>query len=104
MDIEFSRSAAKFLQSADRPTCERIRAGILGLMQQPPIGDIRYCRGGSRPRTVCASESIGLSTVIYKEKTVRLISTSEILVHVAGFTNKEGDNHDHTGTGNFDDV
>lgn len=49
-------------------------------------------------------ESIGLSTVIYKEKTVRLISTSEILVHVTGFTNKEGDNHDHTGTGNFDDV
>ena len=45
MDIEFSRSAAKFLQSADRPTCERIKAGILGLMQQPPIGDIKVLQG-----------------------------------------------------------
>jgi len=53
---------------------------------------------------VCALESIGLSTVICKEKAVRLISTSEVLVHAVGFTNKEGDCHDRTGTGNFDDV
>lgn len=45
MDIEFSRSAAKFLQSADRPTRERIKTGILGLIQQPPIGDIKVLQG-----------------------------------------------------------
>ncbi|MBF1694670.1 type II toxin-antitoxin system RelE/ParE family toxin [Selenomonas sp.] len=45
MDIEFSRSAAKFLQSADRPTRSRVKAGILGLIQQPPIGDIKVLQG-----------------------------------------------------------
>ena len=49
MDIEFSRSAAKFLQSADRPTRERIKAGILGLIQQPPIGDIEVLQGWKPP-------------------------------------------------------
>lgn len=49
MDIEFSRSAAKFLQSADRPTRERIKAGILGLIQQPPIGDIKVLQGWKPP-------------------------------------------------------
>lgn len=45
MDIEFSRSAAKFLQAADRPTRERIKTGILGLIQQSPIGDIKMLQG-----------------------------------------------------------
>ena len=45
MDIEFSRSAAKFLQSADRPTRERVKSGILGLLQQPSVGDIKVLQG-----------------------------------------------------------
>ena len=45
MNIEFSHSALKFLQSTDRPTRERIKAGILGLIQQPPIGDIKTLQG-----------------------------------------------------------
>lgn len=50
MDIEFSRFAAKFLQAADRPTRERIKTGILGLIQQPPIGDIKMLQGWKPPR------------------------------------------------------
>ena len=49
MQIEFSRTAAKFLQSADRPTRARIKAGILGLLQQPPIGDIKTLQGWKPP-------------------------------------------------------
>ena len=49
MQIEFSRTAAKFLQSADRPTRDRMKAGILGLLQQPPIGDIKTLQGWKPP-------------------------------------------------------
>ena len=49
MDIEFSRSAVKFLQSADRPTRERVKSGVLGLLQQPPIGDIKVLQGWNPP-------------------------------------------------------
>ncbi len=34
-----------FLQSTDRPTRERIKTGILGLIRQPPIGDIKMLQG-----------------------------------------------------------
>ena len=101
MEIEFSRSAAKFLQSADRPTRNRVKAGILGLIQQPSIGDIKVLQGWKPPSYRLR---IGSSTVICKEIMTKHISTSGILVHAVEFTNKEGDNDDCTGTGNFDDV
>ena len=49
MDIEFSRAAIKFIQSTDRPTRERVKSGILGLIQQPPIGDIKLLQGWKPP-------------------------------------------------------
>ena len=68
MDIEFSQSAAKFLQSADRPTHNHVKAGILGLIQQPPIGDIKVLQGWKPPSYRLRIGNIGSSTVICREK------------------------------------
>lgn len=104
MDIEFSQSAAKFLQSADRPTRNRVKAGILGLIQQPPIGDIKVLQGW-KPSSYRLR--IGKYRIVYsylQREAVPPISISRTLAHAAEFTNKEGDCHDRAGTGNFDDV
>ncbi len=45
MEIRYAKSAAKALESMDRPTKARIRAGILGLTQKPPQGDIKTMQG-----------------------------------------------------------
>lgn len=39
------KSAVKALESLDRPTKARIRAGIHGLTQKPPLGDIKAMQG-----------------------------------------------------------
>ena len=98
MDIEFSRSAAKFLQSADRPTHNHVKAGILGLIQQPPIGDIKVLQGW-KPSSYRLR--IGKYRIVYSylQREGPPISISGTLAHVAEFTNKEGDCHDRTGTG-----
>lgn len=49
MDIEFSRTAVKFLQSTDRLKRTRIKAGILGLLEHPPVGDIKALQGWKPP-------------------------------------------------------
>ena len=41
MEIRYARSAAKALEALDRPTKARIRAGIQGLTEKPPKGDIK---------------------------------------------------------------
>ena len=97
MDIEFSRSAAKFLQSADRPTHNHVKAGILGLIQQPPIGDIKVLQGWKPPSYRLRIGNIGSYSYLQREGPP--ISISGTLAHVAEFTNKEGDCHDRTGTG-----
>lgn len=45
MEIRYARSAAKALEGMDRPTKARIRAGILGLTEKPPKGDIKTMQG-----------------------------------------------------------
>ncbi len=50
MKIIYAKSAAKVLESLDKPTKERIRAGILGLTKKPPEGDIKPMQGYSDGR------------------------------------------------------
>jgi mRNA interferase RelE/StbE len=45
VQIEYSRKAAKYLETLDRPTKQRIKAGIEGLTENPPTGDIRPLQG-----------------------------------------------------------
>lgn len=45
MEIRYARAAAKTLERLDKPTKARIRAGILGLTQKPPQGDIKAMQG-----------------------------------------------------------
>ena len=50
MEIRFAKAARKALESYDRPTKQRIKAGILGLTEKPPRGDIRRMQGYSDGR------------------------------------------------------
>ena len=50
MEIRYARSAAKSLESLDKPTKQRIRKGIQGLTQKPPEGDIKTMQGYSDGR------------------------------------------------------
>lgn len=45
MEIRYAKSAVKVLEGLDKPTKDRIRAGILGLTEKPPKGDIKTMQG-----------------------------------------------------------
>lgn len=45
MQIEYSKKAVKYIEKLDRPTKQRIKAGIEGLTKQPPEGDIKLLQG-----------------------------------------------------------
>ena len=45
MQIEYSKTAVKFINKMDRPTKQRIKAAIEGLTEQPPKGDIKTLQG-----------------------------------------------------------
>ena len=45
MEIRYSKAAAKALNEMDKGTKARIKAGILGLIQKPPQGDIKLMQG-----------------------------------------------------------
>lgn len=45
LEIRYAKSAVKALEGLDRPTKARIRAGIQGLTQKPPLGDIKAMQG-----------------------------------------------------------
>ena len=45
MEIRYAKSAVKVLEGLDKPTKARIHAGILGLTQKPPKGDIKTMQG-----------------------------------------------------------
>lgn len=40
MKIEYAKKAVKYIESLDKPTKQRIKAGIIGLTESPPKGDI----------------------------------------------------------------
>lgn len=63
MEIRYSKAAVKAIEGMDRPTKQRIRAGILGLTQKPPQGDIKLMQGYSDGRLRLR---IGKYRVIYK--------------------------------------
>ncbi len=63
MEILFTKLAAKALESYDRPTKQRIKAGIDGLTQKPPEGDIKPVQGYSDGR--CRLR-IGKYRIVYK--------------------------------------
>lgn len=45
MDIEYSKTAAKYINKLDRPTKQRIKVAIEGLTAEPPQGDIKTLQG-----------------------------------------------------------
>ena len=45
MECKFSRVAAHYIKSQDKPTRERLKAAIMGLMEIPPNGDIKLMQG-----------------------------------------------------------
>lgn len=63
MEIRYSKAAVKAINAMDRPTRARIHAGIQGLTQKPPKGDIKPLRGFSDGR--CRLR-IGGYRVIYR--------------------------------------
>ena len=50
MKIEYAKKVVKYIESLDRPTKQRIKAGIEGLTENPPKGDIRVMQGYSDGR------------------------------------------------------
>ncbi len=50
MEIRYTKTAAKYIESLDKPTKQRIKAGIEGLTQKPPQGDIKRLQGYSDKR------------------------------------------------------
>ena len=47
MIIQYSKAAVKAIQSMDRPTKQRLKLAIEGLLQNPPVGDIKQMQGYS---------------------------------------------------------
>lgn len=45
MNILYSKAAVKSIESMDKATKQRIKAGILGLTKKPPDGDIKPLQG-----------------------------------------------------------
>lgn len=50
MKIEYAKNAVKYIESLDKPTKQRIKAGIEGLTGNPPKGDIKTLQGYSDGR------------------------------------------------------
>ena len=50
MKIEYAKRAVKYIESLDKPTKQRIKAGIEGLTETPPKGDIKTMQGYSDGR------------------------------------------------------
>lgn len=50
MRIRYSKAAVKAIERMDRPMKQRIKQGILGLIKQPPEGDIKALQGFSDGR------------------------------------------------------
>lgn len=51
MQIAYRKQAKKYIEALDRQTKQRIKAGIEGLLKEPPEGDIKTLQGlndGSR--------------------------------------------------------
>jgi mRNA interferase RelE/StbE len=63
MEIRYSKAAAKALKHMDKALKARIHAGILGLTETPPKGDIKTMQGFSDGRYRLR---VGQYRIIYK--------------------------------------
>ncbi len=63
MQLVYSRAAVKAINGMDKVTKARIHAGILGLTQKPPQGDIKPMQGYSDGRYRLR---VGKYRIIYK--------------------------------------
>ena len=63
MQIEYSKSAVKAINSMDKSTKQKIKKGIEGLTTKPPTGDIKPMQGYSDNRYRLR---IGGYRIIYK--------------------------------------
>ena len=45
MEVRYSKAAVKAINAMNKVTKTRIHAGILGLMQKPPVGGIKPLQG-----------------------------------------------------------
>jgi mRNA interferase RelE/StbE len=63
MEIRYSKAAAKALRRMDKALKTRIHAGILGLTETPPKGDIKAMQGFSDGR--CRLR-VGQYRIIYR--------------------------------------
>ena len=50
MQIEYSKKAVKYINALDKPTKQRIKIAIEGLIENPPKGDIKLLQGFSDNR------------------------------------------------------
>jgi mRNA interferase RelE/StbE len=67
LQINYSKSAAKVINSLDKATKLRIKQGIEGLTEAPPKGDIKMMQGFSPPLYRLRS---GKYRVLYEYNTV----------------------------------
>lgn len=67
MQISYSKSAAKVINSLDKDTKLRIKQGIEGLTEAPPKGDIKMMQGYNPP---LYRLRIGKYRVLYECNTV----------------------------------
>lgn len=65
MKIIYAKRAAKYIESLDKPTKQRMKAGIEGLTENPPKGDIKIMQGYTDGRRRLR---IGKYRVIYNYK------------------------------------
>lgn len=63
MKIEYTKKAKKYIETLDKPTKLRIKAGIEGLAQEPAKGDIRTLQGYEDGRKRLR---VGKYRIIYK--------------------------------------
>ncbi len=78
MEIRYAKSAVKVLKSLDKPTKLRIRAGIYGLTEKPPQGDIKMMQGYHDGRQRLR---IGKYRIVYRygiEKTLEILYIMDI--------------------------
>lgn len=70
MKIEYTKKAVKYIELLDKPTKQRIKAGIEGLTENPPKGDIKTLQGYSDNRKRLR---IGKYRIIYNYKQDRKV-------------------------------
>lgn len=67
LEIIYTKSAAKVIESFDRAMKQRIKRGIEGLTEVPPVGDIKMLQGFNPP---VYRLRLGKNRVLYEYNTI----------------------------------